>query len=233
MKHKVQIQIDTTQQLIDYQYALDYMKTLVNEIINNNAPSTIWFLEHPSIYTAGLMAEDEELFDKTLLPVYNVDRGGRYTYHGPGQRIIYFMINLKHMYMEIYKNKPDIRHFVKSIENIIIDTLSEFSIIANIHDKFTGVWVNCNKEHNIVTTQEKQPSIKKIAAIGLKVQKWVSYHGIAININPDLHYYDNIIPCGIRDNEYGITSMIESGFKGTITNFDSVFIQKLQKYFIY
>ena len=189
---------------VDYQYAITQMEERVKQIREGSAKELIWLLEHNPIYTAGSSAKDSDLINNNGLPVYKTGRGGQYTYHGNGQRIVYVMLDLK-------KRGGDIRVFVKQLENWIINTLAEFGIKGEIREGRVGVWVqNGNSE-------------EKIAAIGIRVKNWVSYHGISININPDLRHYNGIIPCGIK--EYGITSLAKLGVNVTMEEFDKKLVK--------
>jgi lipoyl(octanoyl) transferase len=196
---------------VDFEVALNFMQTRVEKIINNQAKQLIWVLEHPEIYTAGISAKDSDLLAKTEIPIFKINRGGKYTYHGPRMKIIYVMLDLKKFF---YPNQPDIAKFVQFLENWIIAALAEINIKGEIKKDRVGIWVN------------HQGQEKKIAAIGIKIKKWVSYHGIAINIDPDLNRFDNIIPCGIK--EYGVTSVREvlgSGFNKKIVEGSSVILK--------
>jgi len=189
---------------IDYQYAITQMEERVKQIRENNAKELIWLLEHNPIYTAGSSAKDSDLINNNGLPVYKTGRGGQYTYHGNGQRVAYVMLDIK-------KRGGDIRVFVKQLENWIINTLAEFGVKGEIREGRVGVWVqNGNLE-------------EKIAAIGIRVKNWVSYHGISININPDLCHYNGIIPCGIK--EYGITSLAKLGVNVSMEEFDKKLVK--------
>jgi lipoyl(octanoyl) transferase len=177
---------------VDFESALNFMQARVEKIINNEAKQLIWILEHPEIYTAGISAKDSDLLTKTEIPIFKTNRGGKYTYHGPKMKIIYVMLDLKKFFSP---SPPDIAKFVQFLENWIIATLAEINIKGEIRKDRVGIWVNHEGQE------------KKIAAIGVKIKKWVSYHGIAINIDPDLAKFDNIVPCGIK--EYGVTSVRE------------------------
>jgi lipoyl(octanoyl) transferase len=185
---------------IEYEVALTFMTKRVEEIINGNASDMIWLLEHPSIYTAGISAKDQDMIcNPDNIPIFNVNRGGKYTYHGPGVMIIYIMIDLKKFF---YPKAPDIAKFVNIMENWVIEILSHYNIKGEIRNDRVGVWVNSNQlKTNSIIKEEK------IAAMGIKVKKWVTYHGIAINLNPNLANFSNIIPCGIK--EFGVTSIKE------------------------
>lgn len=155
------------------------MEERLNQIINHKAPDAVFLFEHKSIYTAGTSANSKELLNKTIFPVVNVGRGGRFTYHGPGQRVIYPVVNLQH--------KKNLKRYLQFLENWIISTLAEFGLQAYVIKGKTGVWV---KDKNNIDT--------KIASIGIRVRKWVAYHGIAVNIDTNLDNYSAIIPCGIE-----------------------------------
>lgn len=200
---------------IDYGYALDFMENRVKCIIENSANQAIWLLEHPEIYTVGSNAPAEDLIEHSKFPVYHSNRGGKYTYHGPGQRVIYLMLNLK----SLYGDSPDIRHFIKMLEKWIIAVLARFGIFGEIKNGRVGIWVatNCGE--------------KKLAAIGIRVKKWVTYHGIAINVFSELENFNGIIPCGIK--EYGVTSMYDLDQKISLELFDQVLIEEFYKNFNY
>lgn len=175
---------------VDFNMAVAFMEKRVAEIIAGTAPQLIWLVEHPPLYTAGISAQDSDLLHKTHIPIYKTNRGGKYTYHGPGMKIIYVMLDLKKIFAP---QEPDIARFVEFLENWVIAFLQEFGVKGEIKKGRVGIWV---------TNEDKE---EKIAAIGIKVKKWVSYHGIAINVNPDLTAFENIVPCGIK--EFGITSL--------------------------
>ncbi len=182
-----------SKELVHFEDALDFMQKRVEEIIAGTAPELIWILEHHPVYTAGVSAQDADLLAKTDIPIFKTNRGGKYTYHCPGMKIIYVMLDLKKFFAP---EKPDISRFVEFLENWVIKVLADFGIKGEIKKGRVGIWVT-----------DKNNGEKKIAALGIKLKKWVSYHGIAINISPDLAGFDNIIPCGIK--EFGVTSMQE------------------------
>ncbi len=175
--------------LVDYEDALSAMEARVAAIREDAAPEQVWFLEHPPLYTAGTSAKADDLLDARF-PVYKAGRGGEYTYHGPGQRVAYVMLDLKQR-----QPVPDIRKYVWQLEEWIIRALGQFGISGERRDGRIGIWV--------VTPQGE----KKIAAIGVRVRRWVTYHGIAINVAPDLSHFGGIVPCGI--SEYGVTSVTD------------------------
>ncbi|MEK6734310.1 MAG: lipoyl(octanoyl) transferase LipB [Pseudomonadota bacterium] len=205
------IEWKTSNQAIDYQDAVELMEKRVEQIHQGKASELIWFLEHPSIYTAGSSAEDNELMNPNGLPVYNTGRGGKYTYHGPGQRIIYLMLDLK-------DRGKDLRKFVATIEDWVIASLREIGIVAEKKEGRIGIWTVNNRQKEL-----------KIAAIGIRVRKWVTYHGVSINISPDLDYYKGIIACGIR--EYGVTSFKDLGFNISSIDIDNILKRKFYDFF--
>ena len=179
------IEIKKSQKPVNYEDALKFMERRLLEIDQNKSNDLIWILEHEDIYTAGTSYKESEIIDKSI-QILKTNRGGKITYHGPGQLICYFVINLK-------KRKKDIRKFISIIEKTIIETLKYYAIDSFPDKNNIGVWYNDNSK------------IKKIAAIGVRVSKWIAYHGFSININNDLKKYDAIIPCGINDK--GITNL--------------------------
>jgi len=179
---------------VEFLDAVNFMEKRVAEIIAGTAPQLIWIVEHPPLYTAGISAREEDLLHKSEIPIFKTNRGGKHTYHGPGMKIIYVMLDLKKIFAP---QSPDVSRFVEFLENWIIKFLHKLNINGEIKKGRVGIWVDDNG------------SEKKIAAIGIKVKKWVSYHGIAININPDLKAFENIVPCGIK--EFGVTSLSKMG----------------------
>jgi lipoyl(octanoyl) transferase len=195
------------EQLAPYQETVQAMETRVAQIAEGVADEAIWLLEHPPLYTAGSSAKSHDLLQNNL-PVFQTGRGGQFTYHGPNQRIIYAMLNLKDRYAP---KVPDVRDFVFTMEQWIIDVIAEFGIKGELRSGRVGIWV------------AQQGREDKIAAIGIRISRGVSYHGLAINLNPDLSHYSGIVPCGIK--EYGVTSMHALGCKISMSELDSA-IQK-------
>lgn len=189
----------TTPGLTDYDDALAFMEDRVNGIIAGTAPECVWLLEHPPLYTAGTSAKPADLIDPDRFPVYEARRGGEYTYHGPGQRVVYLML-------DVDKRGRDVRRFVKELEDWVITTLATFNIKGDIRDGRVGVWVQRPEKP---PQPDGTPAEDKIAAIGIRLRKWVSFHGISINVEPDLTHFDGIIPCGISD--HGVTSLVDLG----------------------
>lgn len=200
--------------LLNYTEALSFMEQRVNDVILGHKSELIWFLEHYPVITGGSSSKKSDLLNENALPIYYSGRGGKFTYHGPGQRIVYFIIDL---HKRSINNKPDLKSYIYNLEQIIINSLNYFDIIAcRIADK-TGVWI------------KKGSDFDKIAAIGIRVRKWIAYHGIAININPNLSHFKYIIPCGIE--KHGITSLHKIGVKCTKNEFDTILKQEIIKIF--
>jgi lipoyl(octanoyl) transferase len=185
---------------VDYEPAIEEMEARVAAIRTGTAPELVWLLEHPALYTAGTSARDEELLDPRRLPVHRTGRGGRYTYHGPGQRIAYVMLDLS-------RRDRDVRCHVHRLEAWIIRTLARFDIRGERREGRVGIWVVRHGGEE-----------EKIAAIGVRVRRWVTYHGLAINVDPELDHYRGIIPCGIA--EHGVTSLARLGVRVTMTELD-------------
>jgi lipoyl(octanoyl) transferase len=186
--------------LEDYQHALTAMEERVAAIREAGAPELVWLLEHPPLYTAGTSAHPDDLLDATRFPVHAAGRGGQYTYHGPGQRIAYVMLDVK-------RRGEDVRCFVRDLEEWMIRTLARFSIKGERRDGRVGIWVDRGGGRE-----------DKIAAIGVRLRRWVSFHGVALNVDPDLSHFDGIVPCGIR--EHGVTSIWALGHTPTMAEVD-------------
>ncbi|WP_170548303.1 lipoyl(octanoyl) transferase LipB [Ruegeria atlantica] len=204
-----------TDGLTDYTEAVAFMEARVAAIAAGEADECVWLLEHPPLYTAGTSARSEDLTDPDRFPVYEAKRGGEYTYHGPGQRVAYVMLDLNN-------RGKDVRGFVKKLETWVIAALAEFNVKGEIRDGRVGVWVQRDDKPLTVTGQ---PAEDKIAAIGLRLRKWVSFHGISINVEPDLEHFSGIVPCGI--SEHGVTSLVDLGLPVTMADVDAA----LQKTF--
>ncbi len=198
-----------TDGLTDYAEAVAFMESRVAAIAAGEADECVWLLEHPPLYTAGTSAKIEDLTDPDRFPVYESKRGGEYTYHGPGQRVAYIMLDLN-------KRGKDVRRFVKQLEEWVIASLAEFNVHGEIRDGRVGVWV---RRDDKPLTATGQPAEDKVAAIGLRLRKWVSFHGISINVEPDLDHFTGIVPCGI--SEYGVTSLVDLGLPVTMADVDS------------
>ncbi|MFC7378864.1 lipoyl(octanoyl) transferase LipB [Brevundimonas sp. GCM10030266] len=188
---------------VDYPEAVAAMEARAAAIAAGEANELIWLLEHPPLYTAGVSSKDEDLLDAGRFPVHRSGRGGQFTYHGPGQRVAYVMLDLN-------ARGKDVRALVRGLEQWIIGALNEFNVPADVREGRVGVWV-----------ERKGPGWSredKIAAIGVKVRKWVSFHGISLNVEPDLTHFGGIVPCGIQ--EHGVTSLVDLGVPATMDEAD-------------
>ena len=204
--------------LAPYPETLAAMEAHVAAMNEGRAGEAIWLLEHPPLYTAGTSAKPADLVSPDRFPVYPVGRGGQYTYHGPGQRVIYTMLDVK-------ARGGDVRCFVRELERWVIDTLAEFNVTGEIRQGRVGVWVT--RPDRI--SPNGQLAEDKIAAIGIKLRRWVSFHGISINVEPDLSHFDGIIPCGIRD--HGVTSLVDLGLPVTMADLDAALIATFPRRF--
>lgn len=211
-----QIEIKISNEEINYKEAVLFMESKVRDISENHSKELLWFLNHNHIFTQGTSASDDEILNSDVIEVLKTNRGGKTTYHGPGQRIVYFMLNLNN-------KKKDIRKFISVIENSVIDFLKNYNVEARAFKDRVGIWVIKNNK----MTFDKE---KKISAIGLRVKKWITYHGMSFNINPDLKYYNSIHSCGLK--EYKNTSLNELGIKIDQKEFDEgfkkIFLNKLK-----
>ncbi|NOZ66713.1 MAG: lipoyl(octanoyl) transferase LipB [Alphaproteobacteria bacterium] len=191
---------------VSYPDAVSYMEQRVADIYAGKAAELVWLLQHPPLYTAGTSAKKSDLLTPDRFPVYASGRGGQYTYHGPGQRVVYVMLDLT-------QRGRDVRQYVINLEQWIIDTLAVFKVSAERRAGRVGVWVIRQDGHEA-----------KIAALGVRLRKWISFHGICINVNPDLDHYQGIVPCGIA--EYGVTSLADLGLTVTMAELDIVLRRK-------
>ena len=190
--------------LVDYPAALQAMEARVEAIRHQGAPELVWLLEHPPLYTAGTSARGADLLQPDRFPVYATGRGGQYTYHGPGQRVAYAMLDLKN-------RGADVRRYVRDLEEWIIRTLARFNLKGERREGRVGIWVAHDGRED------------KIAAIGVRVRRWVTFHGISINIDPDLSHFGGIVPCGIQETNaapLGVTSLAALGYLISMPEFD-------------
>jgi len=188
---------------VGYADAVAWMEARVERIARGAAPECVWLLEHPPLYTAGTSARSEDLVAPDRFPVHVTGRGGQYTYHGPGQRVAYVMLDLD-------RRSRDLRAYVASLEGWLIETLAAFNVRAERREDRVGVWVR---------RPEKGPGVEdKIAAIGIRVRRWVSFHGISLNVEPDLSHFAGIVPCGVR--EHGVTSLVDLGLPVSLAEVD-------------
>ncbi len=200
--------------LVPYPQAVEAMETRAAAIAEGSAGELIWLLEHPPLYTAGVSAKAEDLLTPGDIPVFETGRGGQFTYHGPGQRVAYVMLDLN-------RRGRDIRRFVRGLETWIVQSLSVFNVDSGPRDGRVGVWVE--------RREDGQVREDKIAAIGVKVRRWVSFHGVSVNVEPDLSHFSGIVPCGIR--EHGVTSLVDLGRPVTMDEADEALRSSFQDVF--
>ncbi len=201
--------------LVPYPFAAGAMERLAAEI-RDGAPEMVWLLEHPPLYSAGTSAKDADLRDPRF-PVFRSPRGGQYTYHGPGQRVAYAMLNLS-------TRRRDVRGFVAALEDWIISALAAFNVRGERREDRVGVWVD--------RTAPGEPRREdKIAAIGVRLRHWVSFHGIALNVEPDLSHFGGIVPCGVTAPGYGVTSLVDLGLPVTLADADAALRESFHRVF--
>jgi lipoyl(octanoyl) transferase len=194
--------------LTSYERALRFMEQRAASIRDGGERELVWLVEHPPLYTAGTSARPDDLLDPTRFPVFHAGRGGEYTYHGPGQRVAYVMLDLK-------GRREDVRAFVAALEEWIVQALACFNIKGERREERVGVWVRRPERPRL---PDGAPAEDKIAAIGIRLRRWVSFHGIAINVDPDLSHFSGIVPCGISG--YGVTSLLDLGLPVTMADLD-------------
>ena len=185
--------------LLAYPEAVAFMEERAEAIAARRAPEMVWLVEHPAIYTAGTSARQTDLLDARF-PVFKTGRGGQFTYHGPGQRVVYLMLDLK-------RRKPDVRAFVRDVEEWLIRALAELGVAGERRADRVGIWVD-----------REGGCEDKIAAIGIRIRHWVTFHGVAINVTPDLSHFSGIVPCGVRS--HGVTSLAELGIQASMADVD-------------
>ncbi len=196
---------------VAYGDAVREMEARVAQIRAAGAPELVWLLEHPPLYTAGASANESDLLDRETFPVHRTGRGGQYTYHGPGQRIAYTMLDLQ-------RRGTDLHQFVRNLEQWLIDSLAVFGITGERRQGRVGVWVALGRGEEA-----------KIAAIGIRVRRWVTYHGVSLNVAPDLSHYDGIIACGVP--EHGVTSLAALGVQVDMSEVDAILKEKFNALF--
>jgi len=209
----------TSDSPVAYDVAIAAMEARVEAIIAGRAREAIWLLEHPPLYTAGTSAKPADLIQPDRFPVYPSRRGGQYTYHGPGQRVVYVMLDLN-------KRGRDIRAYVDALERWTIATLARFNVTGVIRQGRVGVWV---QRPDLPPNPDGTAAEAKIAAIGVRLRKWVAFHGISINVEPDLDHFTGIVPCGISD--YGVTSLVDLGLPVTMADLDMALKDSFPKIF--
>ena len=195
------------------------MEARVAAIASGNADECVWLVEHPPLYTAGTSAKREDLVDPDRFDVFDTKRGGQYTYHGPGQRVAYVLL-------DVGARGRDVRLFVRQLEDWVIATLAEFNLHGEIRSGRVGVWVS---RPDRPVAASGAPAEDKIAAIGIRLRKWISFHGISINVEPDLSHFDGIVPCGISD--HGVTSLVDLGLPVTMADVDVALKRSFQSVF--
>ncbi|BCB19520.1 lipoyl(octanoyl) transferase LipB [Bosea sp. ANAM02] len=200
--------------LVGYDEAVAEMEARAGLIADGVACERVWLVEHPPLYTAGTSARDEDLIAPERFPVFRSGRGGQFTYHGPGQRVAYVMIDLK-------RRQPDLRRFVAALEGWLIGALDDFNVRGERREDRVGVWVR--RPTKGADTEDK------IAAIGIRVRRWVSFHGISLNVEPDLTHFDGIVPCGV--SQHGVTSLVDLGLPVTMPEVDSVLREAFERVF--
>ena len=207
-EHEIEYFLD--KKTIDYPDSIEFMEKKIEDIHKNKCKEFLWFLEHDNIYTAGTSAKKKDLINSNKFKVYKSSRGGQYTYHGPGQRVVYLMLNLR-------KKGYDIRKFISLIEEWIIKSLKDIDVNAVNDKNHVGIWIKDKK------------SLKKISSIGLRVRKGITFHGISINLNPNLENFKGINPCG--NDPKDVTSLEEIGLKNKIKKFDQVLLKNFSTVF--
>jgi lipoyl(octanoyl) transferase len=200
---------------VDYETALAVMTERAVAIARGEAPELVWLLEHPPLYTAGTSSRPHELLDARF-PVYQTGRGGQFTYHGPGQRVAYLMLGLR-------RRTPDVRRFVATVEEWMIRTLADFGVTAERRDDRVGVWVR--------RRGADRNAEDKIAAIGVRIRQWVTLHGVALNVSPELSHFSGIVPCGVSDPRYGVTSLAALGITASMTKVDAILRREFEPLF--
>ena len=201
---------------VSYPDAVQFMEQRVADIHENRAPEIVRLLEHPPLYSAGTSARAEDLLDPERFPVFRTGRGGQYTYHGPGQLVGYVM-------MDLSQRNNDVRQFVRDLESWLIETLGAFGVKGERREGRVGIWVDLGPSHGT------RPREVKIAAIGVRVRRWVTYHGVSLNVEPDLDHFSGIVPCGIRN--HGVTSLVDLGIPITLSEVAEVMREKFELVF--
>ena len=199
-----------------YPDAVDKMERRVAAISSADAGEQVWLVEHPPLYTAGTSANDDDLLDAHKFPVFQAGRGGEFTYHGPGQRVGYVMLDLN-------QRGRDVRQYVRDLEEWMIVTLAAFGVTGERRDGRVGIWVDRGRHGGLPGKEDK------IAAIGVRLRRWVSFHGVSLNICPDLSHYDGIVPCGI--SQHGVTSLLDLGITATMEDVDVALRESFERVF--
>ena len=213
------VQWEISEDKVGYETALTAMDNHVEKMIQGETGEKIWLLEHPPLYTAGTSADRKDLIEPNQFPVFETKRGGQYTYHGPGQRVVYVMLDLN-------KRGKDIKKFIEKLEAWIILSLAEFNIVGQRRSGRVGIWIErLDKPKNADGLLGEE----KIAAIGVRVRKWITFHGLSINVDPDLSHFQGIVPCGIK--KHGVTSLLDLGLPVSMTDLDIALTKSFSKVF--
>ena len=199
------VEWSVAESLVGYEAAVEAMERRAASVAAGEAAEQVWLVEHPPLYTAGTSARDEDLIERERFPVHRTGRGGQFTYHGPGQRVAYVMLDLQ-------RRTPDLRRYVAALEAWLIATLSAFNIRGERREDRVGVWVR--------RPEKGDGAEDKIAAIGIRVRRWATFHGVSLNVEPDLSHFSGIVPCGVR--QHGVTSLVDLGIPVTMPEVDSV-----------
>ena len=207
------IEFFCSNELVDYKKSINLMEQRVKKINDNIESELLWFLEHPSVYTAGTSSKEKDLLNKNLLPVFKTNRGGKYTYHGPGQRVAYVMLDVR-------RRNYNVKSYIRLLEQWLINSLMEIGIKSYLIKDKIGIWVMNEKKNNCE---------EKIGSLGLRIRKGVSYHGVSLNINPNIEYFSGIVPCGNEGS--GVTSIEKIGIKISKDKFDNILISNFEKIF--
>ena len=207
------IEFFCSNELVDYKKSINLMEQRVKKINDNTESELLWFLEHPSVYTAGTSSKEKDLLNKNLLPVFKTNRGGEYTYHGPGQRVAYVMLDVR-------RRNYNVKSYIRLLEQWLINSLMEIGIKSYLIKDKIGIWVMNDKKNNCE---------EKIGSLGLRIRKGVSYHGISLNINPNIDHFSGIVPCGNEGS--GVTSIEKIGLKISKNKFDNILISNFEKIF--
>ncbi|WP_262030703.1 lipoyl(octanoyl) transferase LipB [Microvirga sp. Mcv34] len=203
-----------TDGLVPYEEAVAFMEARAEAIAAGEARELVWLVEHPPLYTAGTSAKPEDLVDPDRFPVHQTGRGGQYTYHGPGQRVAYVMLDLK-------RRAPDLRRYVTALEAWLIASLDAFNIRGERREDRVGVWVR--------RPDKGEAAEDKIAAIGIRVRRWATFHGISLNVEPDLSHFTGIVPCGVT--QHGVTSLVDLGIPVTMPEVDAAMRRAFEEIF--
>ena len=208
-----------SEELVDFSHSISWMEKRAVQIYTQERSECVWLLQHPPIYTAGTSAKVKDLKDPNRFPVIKTSRGGQYTYHGPGQRVIYVMLDLN-------KRGKDIKKYVKNLEIWVIRSLEKLEITGETRSGRVGIWVSRPNKPSLPDGSVRED---KIAAIGVRLKKWVTYHGISVNVNPDLSHFNGIVPCGISNQ--GITSFEDLGNRNNINDLDHCLKETFEEVF--